>query len=189
MGGDEFPMIRFNLAATLTYLGRKREALDTARQYIREDPDGAKSDSARIMICGLRRSLAESQPEVSPSGEETHGIDESQPETPSSDGEARTFSLGADVSPPVKIHFPQPLYTTEARKNRIQGVVIVQTIIDKEGCATNLKVLKGLPDGLNEAAVAAIKAWVFRPATLDGKSVDVYYNLTVNFRLRLSPPR
>ena len=62
--------------------------------------------------------------------------------------------------------------------------MIVQAIIDKEGNVTNVKVLKGLPMGLEEEAVKAIKRWKFKPATLNGKPVDVYYNLTVNFRLQ-----
>ena len=37
---------------------------------------------------------------------------------------------------------------------------------------------------LDQAAVDAVKRWKFKPATLNGKPVDVYYNLTVNFRLQ-----
>ena len=37
--------------------------------------------------------------------------------------------------------------------------------------------------GLSEEAVKAVKTWTFKPATLKGKPVDVYYNLTVNFKL------
>ena len=92
--------------------------------------------------------------------------------------------VGGDVQKPEKIHAPQPQYTEIARKARIQGVVIVQAIINKEGEVTNVKVLKGLAMGLSEEAVKAIKTWKFTPATLNGKPVDVYYNLTVNFRLQ-----
>ncbi len=92
--------------------------------------------------------------------------------------------VGGDVQRPEKLSAPQPQYTEIARKARIQGVVIVQAIIDKQGAVTNVKVLKGLPMGLAEEAVKAIKKWTFKPATLNGKPVDVYYNLTVNFRLQ-----
>ena len=47
-----------------------------------------------------------------------------------------------------------------------------------------VKVLKGLPMGLDQAAAEAVKKWRFKPATLNGKPVDVYYNLTVNFTLQ-----
>jgi len=92
--------------------------------------------------------------------------------------------VGGDVKAPVKLLEPKPQYTEIARKARIEGVVIVQAIIDKQGSVTNVKVLKGLPMGLAEEAVQAIKRWKFEPATLNGKPVDVYYNLTVNFRLQ-----
>jgi TonB family protein len=92
--------------------------------------------------------------------------------------------VGGDVKPPEKISAPQPQYTEIARKARIQGVVIVQAIIDKQGVVTNVKVLKPLPMGLDQAAAEAIKSWKFKPATLNGKPVAVYYNLTVNFTLQ-----
>ncbi len=92
--------------------------------------------------------------------------------------------VGGDVKPPEKLQSPQPQYTEIARKARVQGVVIVQAIINKQGDVTNVKVLKGLSMGLDDEAVKAIKKWKFKPATLNGKPVDVYYNLTVNFRLQ-----
>jgi len=92
--------------------------------------------------------------------------------------------VGGDVQPPVKISAPSPQYTEIARKARIQGVVIVEAIIDKAGAVTNVKILKGLPMGLDTAAADAVKKWKFKPATLNGKPVAVIYNLTVNFRLQ-----
>lgn len=108
------------------------------------------------------------------------GIPDAPPE-PEPEG---PIHVGGDVTKPEKITAPQPQYTEIARKARVQGVVIVQAIIDKGGNVTNVKVLKGLPMGLSEQAVDAIKKWKFEPATLNGKPVDVYYNLTVNFRLQ-----
>jgi TonB family protein len=92
--------------------------------------------------------------------------------------------VGGDVKPPDKIYSPSPQYTEIARKARITGVVIVEAIIDKQGNVTNVKVLKGLPMGLDQAAVDAVKRWRFEPATLNGKPVAVIYNLTINFQLQ-----
>ena len=92
--------------------------------------------------------------------------------------------VGGDVKAPEKVSYPSPVYTEIARKARITGVVIVEAIIDKEGNVTNVKVLKGLPMGLDQAAVDAVKRWKFKPATLNGKPVAVIYNLTVNFQLQ-----
>ena len=92
--------------------------------------------------------------------------------------------ITGDVRQPVKLKSPQPQYTEIARKARIQGVVILQTIIDKEGNITDVKILKGLPMGLADAAVDAVKQWKYEPATLNGKPVAVYFNLTVNFQLQ-----
>ncbi|MEM9554942.1 MAG: TonB family protein [Acidobacteriota bacterium] len=109
------------------------------------------------------------------------GIPDAPPVVPEPTG---PIHVGGDVTKPEKLAAPQPQYTEIARKARIQGVVIVQAIIDKQGNVTNVKVLKGLPMGLSEEAVKAIKKWQFSPATLNGKPVDVYYNLTVNFQLQ-----
>ncbi len=92
--------------------------------------------------------------------------------------------VGGDVKKPIKIHDPQPNYTELARRARVQGVVIVQAIIDKQGNVKAVKVLKGLPMGLDQATVDAVKRWKFKPSTLNGKPVEVYYNLTVNFQLQ-----
>jgi len=97
-------------------------------------------------------------------------------------GEPRVLRAG--MKPPVVVSRVDPRYTESARKVGLQGVVIVEAVIDEHGRVTNVKVLRGLPLGLEEAAVAAVKQWRFDPATtLDGRPVKVYYNLTINFRV------
>jgi protein TonB len=91
--------------------------------------------------------------------------------------------VGGDVKAPTVTRRVQPNYTEVARKSRVQGVVIVEAIIDKDGNVDHVKVLKGLPMGLSEEAESAVKKWKFRPGTLGGHPVDVIFNLTVNFTL------
>ena len=94
------------------------------------------------------------------------------------------MQIAGNVLAPVRIHSPDPHYPEEARHARVQGVVILQTIIDKVGNVTDVKVLKGLPSGLTEAAVEAVSSWRFKPATLEGEPVAVYYLVTVSFSVQ-----
>jgi protein TonB len=106
------------------------------------------------------------------------------PPGPGAFGAGSALEIGGDIVPPVKVFSPQPGYTEEARQARVQGIVILQAIIDPQGSVTDVRVLKGLPEGLAEAAVATVRTWRFKPATLEGKPVPVYYNFTVNFSLQ-----
>ncbi len=98
-------------------------------------------------------------------------------------GSEQPLRVGGDVTRPELVSRAEAEYTREARRSRIQGVVIVEATIDKRGNVTDVKVLKPLPMGLDRAAIDAVKKWKFRPATLEGRPVVVNYNLTVHFRL------
>ncbi len=89
----------------------------------------------------------------------------------------------AEITKPRIIYAPNPEYTEVARLARIQGTVVVQAIIDKAGQVREVEVIEGLPLGLSEAAVKTMKSWRFEPALSQGKPVEVYYVLSVNFRL------
>jgi TonB family protein len=96
---------------------------------------------------------------------------------------AQPYPVGGDVKAPVVLVHIDPVYPEEARQARVSGTVIVETVIDHTGAVRDIKVLKGLPNGLSEAAVDAVKRWVFKPGTINGEAVDVIFNLTVNFKL------
>lgn len=96
----------------------------------------------------------------------------------------RPVRVGGDVKAPVAIRRVDPVYTDVARKARIEGVVIIEAIIDRNGDVTDVRVLKPLPLGLDISALEAVKRWKFTPGTLNGQPVPVIYNLTVNFRLQ-----
>jgi len=96
---------------------------------------------------------------------------------------AQPYPVGGDVKAPVAIVHVNPVYPEEARRERISGIVILETIIDRNGVVKGVTVRKGLPHGLSEAAVDAVKQWVFKPGTLNGEAVDVVFHLTINFKL------
>jgi TonB family protein len=98
------------------------------------------------------------------------------------------YRVGDKVTRPEKISGAAPVYTELARRAQISGTVILEAIIDEQGNVENAKVLKGQPMGLDQAAVDAVQTWKFKPATLEGRPVKVYYVLTVNFSVERDPP-
>jgi protein TonB len=91
--------------------------------------------------------------------------------------------VGGDVKAPIVIHRIEPVYTRDALKSRVAGIGIVEAVIDRTGHVSQVNVLKPLPFGLDRAAVDAVKQWTFRPATLNGKPVNVIFHLTLPFKL------
>jgi protein TonB len=91
--------------------------------------------------------------------------------------------VGGNVKAPTIVTQVKPEYTEVARKARIKGIVIIEAVIDRNGNVTEARILKPLPMGLDQQALNAIRQWKFKPGTLNGQPVPVYYNLTVNFQL------
>ena len=77
----------------------------------------------------------------------------------------------------------EPSYTESARKYSVQGTVILRAVFSKDGRVTNIKVVKGLPHGLTQAAITAAQRIEFTPATKDGRPVSQYIQLEYNFNL------
>lgn len=96
--------------------------------------------------------------------------------------------VSEDMTPPRRLSGDAPGYTEEARKERVQGAVILRAYIDESGELQDLRALKGLPLGLTEAAMDAVRTWEFEPARdASGQPVDVWYHFTFNFRLDDGP--
>jgi protein TonB len=75
-----------------------------------------------------------------------------------------------------------PAYPALARVARVQGVVLLQAVISKQGSIENLKVLAGHPL-LVPAAIEAVRQWRYRPYILNNQPVEVETEITVNFSL------
>jgi protein TonB len=94
----------------------------------------------------------------------------------------RRISSGVQAANLI-IH-PQPVYPAIAKSARIQGTVVLQAIIGKDGTVQNLKMISAASPLLVQAAMDAVKKWVYRPTTLNGEAVDVITEITVNFTLQ-----
>jgi protein TonB len=75
-----------------------------------------------------------------------------------------------------------PAYPPLARAARLQGQVVLQAVISKQGAIENLRVLSGHPM-LVPAAIEAVRQWRYRPYILNSEPVEVETQITVNFSL------
>jgi protein TonB len=89
---------------------------------------------------------------------------------------------GGDVRPPRRIGYLPPVYPELARQGRVEGVVVLETIIDAEGNVTQVRVLRSIPL-LDRAAVEAVRQWKYEPTLLNGLPVPVVMTVTVRFEL------
>lgn len=85
---------------------------------------------------------------------------------------------------PQLIKRVDPVYPEEARKKRIEGVVILKAHIDEKGRVEKTRVLKSESSLLNQAAKEAVEKWVYEPVEKDGKPVSTVLTVTVTFRLK-----
>jgi TonB family protein len=170
-GGAWGTMARYNLAELLY---RRRDwagAAEAARGYLQAaGPKGTNLKEARMLLCRVRTLLP----------------DEPSPEPGAVPDLKR---VGGDVQRPEILFRTDPQYTQAAREAQVRGTVIVEAIIDEDGCVRNVRPLQGLSHGMTEAATGSVRQWVFSPATMEGKPVKVYYVLSVNFDIRDPLPR
>jgi TonB family protein len=76
-----------------------------------------------------------------------------------------------------------PEYSEEARKAKLQGVVLVRAVIDAGGHVQDIAVAQGLGLGLDEQAIAAVQRWKFRAGMRNGKPVATSALIQLSFRL------
>jgi len=110
------------------------------------------------------------------------GLPEAAPPPP-----ARPLRAGVDVREPRRVKSVAPVYPPLAVQSRVQGVVILECRIDARGRVESVNVLRGNVL-LNDAAVEAVRQWVYTPTLVNGVPVPVLMTVTVTFELT-EPPR
>jgi TonB family protein len=93
------------------------------------------------------------------------------------------FKVGNGVLPPKLIQSTAAEYTDAARLARLEGSVVLSVIVDTDGRAKQVRVIRSLDGGLDEKAVEAVRTWQFAPATHDGQPVPVNMTIQVRFKL------
>ncbi|HEX7288859.1 MAG TPA: TonB family protein [Candidatus Angelobacter sp.] len=87
-----------------------------------------------------------------------------------------------DLSTPEPLRKVDPAYPASMVRDRIEGVVVLHAIIRSDGAVTDVRVLEGFDERLDENARSALSQWRFRPGTRNGVPVDVEAVVRVPFR-------
>jgi TonB family protein len=90
--------------------------------------------------------------------------------------------ISTGIAEGLILHKVNPNYPKEARKNHIQGDVLLQFTIDRSGNVADLKVVSGDPI-LIDASVDAVKQWKYRPYRLNGEPVEVETMVNIQFHM------
>jgi periplasmic protein TonB len=91
--------------------------------------------------------------------------------------------VGGNIRPPERTEYVAPVYPPIAQAARVQGIVIVEATIGIDGRVMNARLLRSIPL-LDEAAIAAVRQWTYKPTLLNGIPVPVIMTVTVNFQLQ-----
>ena len=95
---------------------------------------------------------------------------------------ATRIRISQGVSRGLLVSRVEPLYPAMAKTARVQGQVVLQAIISREGTIENLRVISGHPM-LIQSAIEAVKQWRYKPYLLNGEPVEVETEILVDFRL------
>jgi TonB family protein len=94
-----------------------------------------------------------------------------------------TARISAGVMAGNRLTFVPPIYPQAAKDAKLDGIVVLDAIIGKDGTITSLKLISG-PDELAKSAWDAVKQWTYKPYLLNGDPVAVETTITVNFSLQ-----
>jgi len=95
---------------------------------------------------------------------------------------AGIVELAPDVAEGSLLQRVEPEYPEEARQQRIQGAVVLEVRIGRDGAIEEVNLVSGQPL-LAKAAIAAVKQWRFKPRLENGQPVGMQTRVTLNFRM------
>ncbi|HSR07634.1 MAG TPA: energy transducer TonB, partial [Bryobacteraceae bacterium] len=94
----------------------------------------------------------------------------------------KQITVGGDVEAAMLLHQVRPVYPAMARSARITGTVRMKAVIGTDGTIKNLTAISGHPM-LVDAAMNAVRQWVYKPTVLDGVLMEVNTEIVVHFNL------
>lgn len=158
---------RYAAAKKLRRQNQAAEAFGLARQVLANGAKGALAKEVRIFLCETKAKLVEKK-----------GLPP----------EETTYRVVPDrelTEVPEIIHQPDGSHSRRLRGNQYVGTLLMELIIDPDGCVAEAKVLKGVEPAADRAASLDAMAWVFTPAESLGKPVACTKSLKFTFDMNL----
>ena len=94
------------------------------------------------------------------------------------------YRAGGGVSVPRLVKDVKPRYTPETLRNGVQGTVVMEVVVARDGRPSHIQVIRSLHPELDDEAVAAVGKWRFEPGRLAGEPVDVLVTIMLDFWIR-----
>jgi protein TonB len=94
------------------------------------------------------------------------------------------YRPGTGIEAPRLLREVKADYTEAARRRHIEGEVDMEIVVNRDGSVGQVTVTRGLGEGLDQRAVAAVRQWQFAPARRRGEAIDVVVDVSVEFTLR-----
>lgn len=174
---QRIPGVLLKDQTAIRWLGKQLGGTAVLRGLV-EDKGSSLTIKIQLLSCDKEKAHIEEELTLPSSGltdglTPVEGFHQNPPRVPEPI-ESTIFRAGVGgVTQPRCVYCPNPDATKEVRGASFSGSVVMDVLVSAEGRATQVTILRGVPFGMNEAAIGAVHGWKFKPATLNGKTVPV----------------
>ena len=109
------------------------------------------------------------------------GVPEPPPPPPPVAEAPPPIRIGGAIQSPKLLHRVEPLYPPIAISARMQGLVILETLVDLDGNVEGVKVLRSAGSVLDREALAAVRQWRYAPLILNGRPLRFLVTVILSF--------
>ena len=91
---------------------------------------------------------------------------------------------GQSLTEPSILREVKPDYAVEAMRGKIEGIVALEAIVERDGRVGVVRVIRALDPGLDQKAIEAVRQWRFTPGSREGRAVPVLVNIELTFKIK-----
>lgn len=113
-----------------------------------------------------------------------NGASEPPPPPPPAPATREPVRIGGDIQPPALVHRVEPVYPPAAVVARLQGIVILEALVDRDGLVAEVKVLRSAGSILDREALTAVRQWRYSPLLRNGQRERFVLTVTLSFSVQ-----